>query len=128
VSNELRIDLADGRTSFAPGELLQATAEWKLECPVEAVELRLCWITHGEGQQGTVTVAAIRIETPELSGNRSWATRLPNGPYSFIGDLISLAWSLELVVEPTTDTYRLEIILAPRGKAIQLYPEMVYER
>ena len=68
-------------------------------------------------------IRPFRIEVPELFGSRRWTTRLPNGPYSFIGDLVSLSWALELIVEPAGETFRREIALAPDGKVIHLYPD-----
>jgi hypothetical protein len=103
---------------------LEATAAWQLDRDAEKVELRLGWYAHCEGDQGMRIVDSVRVESPELSGQRRWSARLPNGPYSFVGELFSLVWSVELVVEPAGDAHRLDIVLAPHGKAILLYPEM----
>jgi hypothetical protein len=56
-----------------------------------------------------------------MSDHRHWRVRLPNGPYSFSGQLISLVWSLQLTVDPTGDATELEIIVAPQGREIQLH-------
>jgi hypothetical protein len=125
--NQLKIETADGRTAFAPGETLEAIAEWQLDNPADAVELRLVWYTRASDDEDTTFVPdmsivdRIRFESPTQSGAERWTVGLPNGPYSFTGSLISLVWALELVVEPAPDTHRLEITVAPHGKAIALH-------
>jgi hypothetical protein len=127
--NVLKIETWGGGTSFAPGEKLEATAEWQLDHPAEAVELRLVWFTRASDDGDTTFVRdmsivdRVRFESPERTGTGHRWVRLPNGPYSFNGSLISLVWALELVVEPAPDTHRLEITVAPRGKAIALHAQ-----
>jgi hypothetical protein len=121
--SELKIDTDAGRTAFLPGEILEVTAGWKLRENADAVELRLLWHTHGEGEPDMNVVEKLRIEPAERLGTRHWAVQLPNGPYSFIGSLVSLEWSLELMVEPSDEASRLDLTIGPQGKAIELYPE-----
>jgi hypothetical protein len=127
--NQLKIETAGGRTTFAPGETLEAAAQWQLENPANAVEFRLVWYSRASDQEHTTFVRdmsivdRVRFESPERTGAERWTVRLPNGPYSFTGNLISLVWALELVVEPAPDTHRLEITVAPNGKAIALHAE-----
>jgi hypothetical protein len=127
--NQLKIETAAGGTAFAPGETLEAIAQWQLDNPANAVELRLVWRTHGDDDKNTTyfrdmsIVDRVRFESPERTGTERWTVRLPNGPYSFTGFLVSLVWALELVIEPAPDTHRLEITVAPHGKAIVLHAE-----
>lgn len=121
--SELRIETADGRTSFAPGEALEATAEWQLDNQADAVELRLAWSTRGDGERDMSIVERVRFESPERVGTRRWTVQLPNGPYSFSGSRISLVWALELVVEPAGNTQALDITVAPHGKEILLHSQ-----
>jgi hypothetical protein len=44
--------------------------------------------------------------------------RLPSGPYSFSGKLISLIWALEVVAEPGADAGRQDITLSPTGREL----------
>jgi hypothetical protein len=124
VASELKIETLNGRTSYAPGEVLDATAEWRLDGAAEAIEFRLLWSTRGDAEPDMSIVETVRMEMPGVSGTRRWLIQLPNGPYSFVGNLFSLVWSLELIVEPAGDTHRLEITVAPRGNANLLLPEM----
>jgi hypothetical protein len=130
---QLKIEAAGGRTSFAPGETLEATAQWQLENPATAVELRLVWSTRGDDDENTSflsdmsIVDRVRFVSPARTGAERWTVRLPNGPYSFNGSLISLVWALEMVVEPAPDAHRLEITVAPHGKAIALYLETAHD-
>jgi hypothetical protein len=58
--------------------------------------------------------------SPLLEETRSFRFRLPEAPYSFSGKLISLVWALELVLEPSKEVTRREIIVAPGGQEVHL--------
>jgi hypothetical protein len=46
--SRLRIELAEGRVAFAPGEVLRLRVSWRLEVPPESLEARLFWYTEGK--------------------------------------------------------------------------------
>ena len=111
---ELRTD--GGSTWFAPGATVSCEASWRLEEDVESVEkleLRLFWYTEGKGTQDVVVVARRVVERPEPIGHRSFHFRLPAGPYSFSGRLITLRWALELVALPGGAAARVDLLLSP---------------
>ena len=118
--SELKIHLAEDRAAFEPGEELSGSASWQLEKPPHGIELRLFWFTRGRGIEDAGVVQTRRFEQPLHAETRSFRFRLPEAPYSFSGQLISLVWALELVVERSKEVARQEIILAPRKQQVQL--------
>ena len=118
----LRLELRDGVASFSPGETLRGEASWQLPDlpPLESVELRLFWRTAGEGDEDLEVVETVRFERPQPRESRSFELALPDGPWSFQGPLIHLVWGLELVAEPGEHVERVDLILAPGARQIQL--------
>jgi hypothetical protein len=116
----LVIELADDRRTYRPGDTARGVIRWQWEEEPEAVELRLFWHTRGKGTQDVGIVDTLRVDAPGVDGGREFGMRLPGAPYSFSGKLISLIWSLELVVLPSKDSERVEITVAPEGKEIVL--------
>lgn len=109
----LRIELADDRSWFLPGGLLEGRVVWRLDEAPEAVELRLFWHTSGKGTDDVEIVEERRFEGQGPHGDGAFAFTLPLGPYSFSGSLITLAWALELVALPGGETERLDLVVAP---------------
>ncbi len=119
----LYIVLRDNRTAFLPSETVEGHVAWRLNQPAESIEVRLFWFTRGKGTTDTEVAAALRFDRPPLSDQQPLRFTLPKAPYSFSGKLISLVWAIELVVEPSGETERLEITLSPTGREILLYPD-----
>jgi hypothetical protein len=126
-SQWLRIDLAESRTGFRPGETVEGTASWSLAEPPDSAELRLFWWTEGRGDQDVGVVETAPFSFPAAQERRSFRLTLPEGPWSFHGKLISLQWGLELVIEPGSWSSRQEITLTPAGEEILLHPRAVLE-
>lgn len=116
------VEIAGGRRVFAPGEEVAGAAAWVLPEDPARVELRLHWRTEGRGDADVGVVASERFEAPGRRDRRSFAFRLPEGPYSFSGSLISLTWGLELVTEPFGALGRVEIVVSPLGAELRLRP------
>ena len=119
--NELKILLADDRKQFRPGETLQGIAGWRLTAIPRRVDLRLFWYTRGKGTEDVGVANRIGFEQPQAEEGRRFSFVLPEEPYSFSGQLLSLVWALELVVEPGAQTTRLEFVLSPSGEEIILH-------
>ncbi len=120
----LRIDLAEGRTAFRPGETVAGEAAWRLDRAPASAELRLFWHTQGKGDPDQEVVEMVRFDAPRAEDRRDFALRLPAGPWSFSGKLVSLLWSLELVVEGEGAT-RIEIVLSPTGRELLLRTDAI---
>jgi hypothetical protein len=116
----LTLQTADGGTWFKPGELIEGRASWHLDEEVEAVEVRLFWYTSGKGTRDVEIVRRLRVEQPDLSGHREFSIRVPEGPYSFSGKLITLAWAIELVALPGGETERLDLRIGPQPVEVEL--------
>ncbi len=116
----LRIDLdGDGRW-HRPWGTVAGRAVWRLDEPAEAVELRLFWHTTGKGTEDVEIVEAFRFEPAGVADERAFSFRLPDGPYSFSGALITLAWALELVAIPSGRTERVDLVVAPAPVEVRL--------
>lgn len=120
----IRIEPRDGATAFRPGDEVKGTVRWRLDHPPRSLELRLFWYTQGKGDQDMGVIASQPLDEPGLDvpaeGSRSFRFRLPAGPYSFSGGLISLLWALEAVAETVghTQAERREIVVSPTGREI----------
>src|SRR4051794_14580623 len=97
---QLQITLAENRTAFSPCETISGTVAWELDTPPEEVTLNLVWSTQGKGTTDIEIVQTIPFEHPQVRDTRPFTIKLPDSPYSFSGQLISLLWNLELNIEP----------------------------
>ena len=120
--DELRVETADGRTVFAPGDVVEGTASWRLGEPPRRLEVRLFWYTQGKGDQDVGVADSMLVAVPAAEGRRDFRLRLPAGPYSLSGKLISLLWAVELVAEPGERAARVEIVVSPTGREVLLQP------
>jgi hypothetical protein len=106
--------------AFRPGDDVEGTVRWRLDQPPRSIELRLFWYTEGKGDQDVGVVEALPFADPGQEDHRSFRFRLPAGPFSFSGKLISLLWAIEAVAEPGDSSGRLEITVSPTGREILL--------
>jgi hypothetical protein len=117
------VETHDGTASFRPGEAVEGTVRWQLPEPPESIELRLFWSTEGKGDQDLEVVETIPFENPGALDRRTFRVRLPEGPYSFSGKLITLTWALEAVAEPGEQAGNLRLVVSPAGEEIRLHPQ-----
>jgi len=118
--SQLKIAVREDRTQFLPGDEIVAAAYWKLDGPPRSVEARLFWFTRGKGTQDVNVVETILFDHPLVEEARPVRFHLPEAPYSFSGRLVSLIWALELVVEPGSESARIELTVSPTGEEIDL--------
>ena len=97
---ELAIKLEGMKTGYLPGARVAGVARWDLPNPPSEVQVRLFWYTSGKGTRNTGIVEILKVAAPATTGAQRFEFVLPAGPYSFSGKLISLAWAVEVVVEP----------------------------
>ena len=116
----LQIQLANSQTAFSPGENVHGTASWELEAAPKKAELNLVWNTQGKGTTDIEIVQTVTFNEPLTRDTRGFTIKLPDSPYTFSGQLISLLWNLELSIEPGDHCEALEITVAPGGKEVLL--------
>ena len=116
----LTLQTSDGGTWFRPGETIRGTVSWHLDEDAEALEVRLFWYTAGKGSQDVEVVETRHMAQPEISGTRDFEFKVPRGPYSFSGKLITLAWAIELVAVPEGQTERLDLKIGPQPVEVDI--------
>jgi hypothetical protein len=129
----ISIELDDGRTAYRPGEEVSGVVLWVIdddeegfgEAPeIESAEVRLIWFTRGRGDRDSGIVAAEELPGPQATDRRPFRFRLPEGPYSVSGKLVSLVWAVEAVIQPGDRAARTEITVSPTGREVMLYPDL----
>ena len=121
----ISVRLLDARTSFRPREAVEGSVSWSSTDPVRSVAVRLLWETKGEGEPDSEVVAEADFAEPGYASEKEFRLVLPAVPYSFAGNLVSLIWRVEAVLEPTAETASAEIVVSPSGREIRLYPAEV---
>jgi len=116
----LEILLPDDRTAFEVGEMIDVTASWSLDTPVESLELRLLWNTIGKGDRNLSVEKTWKYDQPLNNDKITESIQLPSAPYSFSGKLVSLVWAFELISFPGGDSVRQEIVISPDAQEILL--------
>ena len=118
--NPITISTRDGQTAFSPGDPLDVTVEWQLPEVPRAISVRLVWYTRGKGDTDICVADEQRFENPQSFQRRDCTFQLPEAPFSFSGKLVSLVWAIEVLAEPSDESARLDIIIAPGGKEVDL--------
>jgi hypothetical protein len=113
---QVRIVLAEALPAFRPGEAVEGRVEWEPADTPERLDLRLCWTT--EGAAGTEEPEIVRIEPMDGEGRYSFRLELPEGPWSYEGNLFSIRWHVEVALgsEPLG---KVGFIVSPTGQALR---------
>jgi hypothetical protein len=119
----LDLTLEHGRNAFEPGSRLSGVASWSAQTAPRGLELRVIWTSQGAGGRDFTIAETIPFHAPLAVERRPFIFTLPAGPYSFIGSLISLAWTLQLVALPGEEKTQVGITVAPGRRAIDLRPD-----
>lgn len=116
----IRLGLRENQTAFLPGQEIEGAVLWEFSQAPEKVELVLMWGTAGKGTKDASIVETVTFEEPKAGDTRTFRLRLPEGPYSMDGRLISISWILEVIAEPMDERAELPIILAPERQVVTL--------
>ena len=122
--NKAEIRIEGEKPRFKPGDLLKGYSTWTPELQVENAEIRLFWFTEGLGTQDIGIADVVKLPEPITSNHFPFEFSLPDHPYSMDGNLFSISWALELVMNNEKIVERFDFIMAPGGTAIEL-PEPV---
>src|SRR5437016_2622761 len=99
----IQIHIDEDRTAFRPGETIAGEVSWSLPVAPAQISLELFWTTRGKGQVDSEVVQSIQFKHPSASGDERFALKIPNGPFSFSGKLVSLLWGVRLVIHPSQE-------------------------
>ena len=116
----IQIQTDGGAVTFRPWQEIAGTVSWQLDQRPESLDVRLFWYTEGKGDQDVEVIETVPFENPAPQDSRPFRFTLPEGPYSFSGQLISLIWCLEAVAKPGDEVGRLAITVSPTGAEIVL--------
>lgn len=136
------LTLALDADRLAPGAVVAGEVHWQRDHAPTAGTLRLCWDTAGKGDPDRAVVQVVDLATmprigatagghpfrggddasptPPLAARdaRRFQLQLPDEPYSFVGTLIELTWSIE--VEVDGEAVRRTLIVAPGDAPVAL--------
>ncbi len=103
---------------FRPLEEVSGRVSWDHELPVERLEVVLFWFTEGRGDQDVGVVSSEDFAVGSSSGEIEFSLRLPEGPYSVSGRLVSILWAVEALGHPRDLMARQEILVSPTRREI----------
>ncbi len=116
----MSIEIEDDRRVYEPGSEISGRALWVLQDPPKDVQLRLFWYTEGKGTQD-VGIADEVSFGPNPEGRETFRLHFPDTPCSFSGRLLSIRWALELVAEPSGETERIDLVMGPGRREIEVH-------
>lgn len=112
------------RREFRPLEEVSGRVSWNHELPVETLEVVLFWYTEGRGDQDVGIVSSETFTVSASSGEIEFSFRLPEGPYSVSGRLVSIRWAVEALGHLRGLKAREEILVSPTKREIVIIPEI----
>ena len=118
MSEQIKIEVDDQRTEFQPGDTISGRVSWQANEKAKQIALRLFWFTKGRGTQDLEVVQ--EMTWPVSAGEGKFSMKLPEEPYSFSGQLVSLQWALEAVILPVEISTIYELIFSPTGAVLVL--------
>jgi hypothetical protein len=114
------VEFSEPKPSLRPGDTLSGEATWTLSETTPAIRLKLVWTTEGKGVDAPpVIVEEQVIDQPATEGKQPFAFKLPDGPWTFEGNLFSVQWYVEL----GDSEYRYErgkFVLSPTGAPVRV--------
>jgi len=120
VMNDVQLTVEGGKSEFYPGDTIRLSAYWSIEKQVDSVAINLFTYTKGKGDRDVSVYDSQELATPHNQENRNIQFTLPDGPYSIAGTLLSLNWSVELIVQPGHHVAAIEFTMSPNGRAVEL--------
>ena len=118
--NTLKIETRGMQTSFAPGAMIEGTVSWELDRRPVSMRLRLFWHTGGVGDAEVGVEREIGFDEPRRIEQREFQFKLPPGPYSVSGKLVTLDWALELLSDNPDQVERYNLTVSPSGRKVLL--------
>lgn len=116
--NELTINI--DKEHYQPREMVQGSIQWQLTKPPKEVILQIGWQTEGRGTQDNRVEYEQIFVSDSHSGTENFYCKLPTSPYSFIGKLIELNWSIIAYTKKGNIQASTDIIVAPNRISVTL--------
>ena len=116
----IAINIDGEQSAFRPGETINGSISWALPVAPAQVSLELFWTTRGKGTVDSEVVQSKQIKQPAAAGEERFELKVPNGPYSFSGKLVSVLWGLRLIIHPSQEQAQVNLVLSPTGEEINL--------
>lgn len=110
---QLAIQLNQDPATLVPGQVVDGTVAWTVDDPPKKAMLRLFWYTEGRGTQAVGVVEELELPAGRTTCRGTFRFSIPDTPYSFRGQLISLKWAIELVLNKGKQVERLELVVSP---------------
>jgi len=118
--NTSTLQLNQDPASLVPGQVIDGVAEWLLDDPPKTAVLRLFWYTEGRGTQDVGIVQELALPTAGRACRGTFRFTIPDAPYSFRGQLITLKWAIELIVNKGKALDRIDLIVSPWVEQVTL--------
>lgn len=115
----LQLDTHERR--LAPGSRVGGVARWTSDEALKQARVLALWTTSGKGTRDEGAGAQHDFGPPRRTDEQRFELRLPEGPLSFEGHLITLEWKLELVLDDEI-VAELDFVLSPFDQPIVLTP------
>lgn len=116
----LVLTLNQDPTTIVPGQVIEGSAGWRLEDAPSSAVLRLFWYTEGRGTQEVRVVEELKLPTHLSEASGTFRFTVPGMPYSFQGQLITVKWAIELLVNKDREVERLDLIVSPWVEQVKL--------
>lgn len=93
----ISVNLADGRNTYGPGEMLRGTVRIDLGSGevLKKAELSVLWVTEGKGDTD-MGVIALRELDPQVGPEYPLEAALPLLPLSYNGHLLKIHWLIRV--------------------------------
>jgi len=121
MNEPISIHIDYDNKDYTPGDIIKGTVLWtpsSIGKRKHDARVSLFYKTSGRGTQELHVVAEQTWPADEIKGTFEFT--LPNEPYSFSGQLISLTWGLEAISSSAEESTIHEISLTPNGQKINL--------
>ena len=108
------------REQYRPGENVEGNVQWKFPEPADTIAVRrLLEITANWNSEKSYA-AGLQWKQLPSSGICNFSLRLPEGPYSFIGQKIRIDWSVEVECSEWGYTEEADFSYSPTGEPLEL--------
>jgi len=117
---ELTLRLNQDPATLVPGQVVDGVAGWQMADPPKRAMLRLFWYTEGRGTQDVGIAEELELPAGKASCSGTFRFTIPDAPYSFRGQLITLRWAIELVLNKGKQVERLDLVVSPWVEQVTL--------